>query len=97
MYALKALGVPQITQYIITCIQISQVVKTSLLSRHYKLGTSSQLVSFGYRELLIRFCIQCLVDLRVGNHLDDLQLVRHTSQGIIYLPISLQKTKLAVF
>jgi hypothetical protein len=78
MYALKALGVPQISQYIITCIQISQVVKMSLLNRHYKLVTSRQLVSFGYRRLLIRFCIHCVVDLRVGNHLDNLQLVRHT-------------------
>jgi len=54
MYALKALGVLQITQYIITCIQISQVVKMSLLNRHYyKLVTSRQLVSFGYRQLSI--------------------------------------------
>jgi len=80
MYALKALGVPEITQYIFTCIQISQVVKMSQLNRHYKLVTSMQLlVSFGYRELLICFCIHCVVNLRVGNHLDNLQLVRHTS------------------
>ena len=30
MYALKALGVSQITQYIIACVQTSQVVKMSL-------------------------------------------------------------------
>jgi hypothetical protein len=80
MYALKALGILEITQYIITCIQVSQFVKMSRLNRHYKLVTSRQLlVSFGYRELLIRFCIHCVVNLRVGNHLDNLQLVRHTS------------------
>jgi hypothetical protein len=79
MYALKVLGVPQITQYIITCTQISRLVKLSLLNRQYKMVKLMQLVSFGYRELLIRFCFHCVVDLRVGNHLDNLPLVRHTS------------------
>jgi len=79
MFALKTLGGQQITQYIISCIQISQAVNVSLLNRQYELVTSRQLLSFGYRELLIRFCIHCVVDLRVGNHLDNLQLVRHTS------------------
>jgi hypothetical protein len=78
MYALKTLGILQMTQYIITCIQISQVVKMSLLNRHYKLVTIKA-AGIGYRELLIRFCIHCVVDLRVGNHLDNLQLVCHTS------------------
>ena len=44
----------------------------SLLNRQYELMTSRQLV-------LVRFSIHCAVDLRVGNHLDNLQLVRHTS------------------
>lgn len=64
--------------YIIACVQTSQVVKMSLLNRHYKLVASRRLVSFGYSELLIHFCLYCVVDLRVGNHLDNLQLVRHT-------------------
>lgn len=77
MYALKALGVPHITQYITTCIQVSQAVKISI----YKLVTTRSWypLQFGYRELLVRFCFYCVVDLRVGNHLDNLQLVCHTS------------------